>query len=108
MDKQRALKTVSVIHNYEETTKTKIEKIAVYYDKEPIMTYDGLSAHGDINMSSFSILWANVNLINYWTDSHYEQVFSIQYASTCEEEDNNPSDGDSLHFENNTAIICLY
>ena len=108
IDKQRAIEVANIITEHEITSGMSIKSIAVYYDSAPEMSYDGLKTYGDINAPAFSILWANVDLINYWTDSHYERVFSPEYENKCLEQNNASSDGDSVQFDNSTAIICLY
>ena len=97
------------IDEYEEKTGNKVDKIAIYKDKEIEYSYNGIFITGDINLKAYSKEWGVLSIIEYYSNRKLTQV----EIDTVKQEEFGKKNwtsfsNDQLIFEENTLHLCMY
>lgn len=97
------------IDEYEEKTGNKVDKIAIYNDKEIEYSYNGIFITGDINLKAYSKEWGVLSIIEYYYDRKLTQVETDAVKQEEFGKKNWTSfSNDQLIFEGNTLHLCMY
>ena len=109
VDYEITKKICQSIDEYEEKTGNKIDKIAIYNDKEIEYSYNGIFITGDINLKAYSKEWGVLSIIEYYYNRKLTQV-EIDTVKKEEFDKKNWTSfsNEQLVFEGNTLHLCMY
>ena len=108
-DEQISMRIVEQINNYETQTGNKIECVAVYQDKNPNYTYEGIFAIGDMNIKCYYTDWSTIEILKYYIKRDLKTVKKDEKMKrNFKKQDWDKFNSDQIIFKENTINICNY
>lgn len=108
-DEQISMRIVEQINNYETQTGNKIECIAVYQDKNPNYTYEGIFAIGDMNIKCYYTDWSTIEILKYYVKRDLKLVKKDEkIEKNFKKQDWDKFNSNQIIFKENTINICNY
>ena len=112
MDQQFSILIDSEIKKYEENNNIKINNISAECDVNPTYNYNNIKyCIYDTNVRAFITPWANVNMINYYTNSSYKKVemdMDIHNKYFKDKNWDNLNLKEQLIFSEDTLFLVIY
>ena len=108
-DEQISMRIVEQINNYETQTGNKIEFVAVYQDKNPNYTYEGIFAIADMNIKCYYTDWSTIEILKYYIKRDLKTVKKDEKMErNFKKQDWDKFNSDQIIFKENTINICNY
>ena len=111
-DKEVSKRIIECIDEYEETTKMKIEKICVYYDKERQYNYPGIKSPCDINEKALDNEVILTATLSYFAENGRTFSWNMnqnkEIKQKFEEKNWDTFSKEQLIFDQDTLHICVY
>ena len=108
-DEQIAISIVNEIRQYEKQTQNYITELALYKDKQPNYTYEGIFATGDINVKSFAIDWSTKEILKYYLKRDIKLIKQDEKIKQKFIKENwHNFDKKQIIFENNKINLCNF
>ena len=96
------------ISEYEQTSGTKVKKICVYPDADPVLSYPGLNS-SQLIFSSLDMEWSDVSSISFYSGVKYKRgKQDARYRAFFAERNWNNYSDEQLVFEEDTLHLCVY